>query len=166
MTKRRMMLSTLLALLCLLTACSVGGKKEQGKPILTGSFVKEAERTDTPESSEDSYLQTMQVGLATITLGRFGTNHAAEAYLDRYYGGDFDVTERVELPGAEGTHYRWRYGSNEDSAVMDAVIAEADGCCLLFFCSDPVDAFEGDREEGPDQAKVDGWLRELSVTHQ
>lgn len=165
MTKRRFF-SALLAVLCLLAICSGCGAKKSGKPILTGSFVKEADHTDAPETSDDSYLQSMQVGLATITLGRFGTNHAAEAYLDQYCDGEFDVTEQVELSDTRGTHYRWHYGDNEDSAVMDAVIAEADGCCLLFFCNDPVDAFEGDREEGPDQAKVDGWIKELSVTHQ
>ena len=173
-TLRRISIGALLAALLLtLTACGGSGAAEDGaassvpagKPLFTGDFVTAADQVDPPEEEGESAHQTMQVGMATITLGRFPTNHAAEAYLDNYHdGGSFELHEGVELPGGEeGNHYRWRSGSNEDSTVNDAVIAEADGYSLLFLCRDSLDAFEGDAESGPDKATVEGWVRGLTV---
>lgn len=82
--------------------------------------MKEADRRDTPETGGDSYLQTMTVDSATVTLGRFSTRHSTEAYLDQYGADEFEILETVTVSGNRGTHYRWRTGSNEDSAVVDA----------------------------------------------
>lgn len=169
MKKNSLCIGLLIAMFCLLTAC--GGKQAAessaqpaGKPLFTGDFVANADQTEPLEEEGDSALQTMQVGLATITLGRFHTNHAAEAYMDEYGGGTFEIHEGLELADEiQATHYRWRTGSNEDSAVVDAVVAEADGYSLLFLCHDSLDAFEGDAEFGPDKATVESWVNNLTV---
>ena len=160
------------ALLLLFSACGGTGDAQDaassapaGKPLFTGAFLTDADRVEPLEEEGESAQQTVQTGTATILLGRFHTNHAAEACMDDYYDGrPFEIHEGIELPGGEeGTHYRWRSGSNEDSTVIDAVVAEADGYSLLFLCRDSLDAFEGDAESGPDRATVDSWVSGLTV---
>ena len=149
------------------TATSAEPAKPTGKPLFTGDFAAQADKVNALEEDADSAIQEMQVGLATITLGRFHTNHAAESYLDEYGGGAFEINEEIVLSeDLEGTHYRWHSGSNEDSTVLDAVVAEASGYSILFLCRDPLDAFEGTSELGPDRAAVDGWVKSLTLTYQ
>lgn len=140
-------------------------EKQEGKPLFTGSFAAGVTPTSDGDPDADSYIQTMQVGGATVVLGRFPTNHSTEAYMDEYNPDEFDVTEKITVAGSTGTHYRWRTGSNEDSTVVDAVVAEADGYSLLFLSRVPQDAYEDDNSEiGPSQATVESWINSLTVT--
>ena len=85
--------------------------------------------------------------------------------MDEYHPDEFEVTEKITVVGGTGTHYRWRTGSNEDSTVVDAVVAEAEGYSLLFLCCVPQDAYEDDNSEiGPSQATVESWISSLTVT--
>ena len=140
-------------------------EKQEGKPLFTGSFAEGVTPTSDGDPDADSYIQTLQVDGATVVLGRFPTNHSAEAYMDEYNPDEFDVTEKITVAGSTGTHYRWRTGSNEDSTVVDAVVAEADGYSLLFLSRVPQDAYEDDNSEiGPSQATVESWINSLTVT--
>ncbi len=135
-----------------------------GKPLLTGSFESIVDKNEDPITDGDGYIQTMIANSGTIVIGRFATSHATEAYMDQYSPDEFDVTERVTVDGNRGTHYRWKTGSNEDSAVVDAVVTEADGYSLLFLCYVPQDAFEGKTDLGPTQKDVEAWIASLTVT--
>lgn len=140
-------------------------EKQEGKPLFTGSFAEGVTPTSDGDPDADSYIQTMQVDGATVVLGRFPTNHSTEAYMDEYNPDEFDVTEKITVAGSTGTHYRWRTGSNEDSTVVDAVVAEADGYSLLFLSRVPQDAYGDDNSEiGPSQATVESWINSLTVT--
>ena len=180
--------SLLLALLCLLAACGKGAgqasqasqsaamtmtalpvqrsAKNKGKPFFTGKFVAQADKVNAVTDSGDSAIQKMKVGRADITLGRFQTNHGVEAYLDQYGGGDFEINRSINLPGdIDGTHYRWRSGSKTKQTVVDAVVAEANGYCLMFLCRDSLDAFRGADKRGPNEAAVNGWIKNLTVKY-
>lgn len=179
-------ISLFLALLCLLTACGKGIKrnmdssisapitmsvmptqksaKSKRKPLFTGKFVAQADKVNKLVDKGDSAIQKMQVSQATITLGRFQTNHAVEAYLDEYGGGNLEISKAITLPGdIDGTHYRWKNSSNKNKTVMDAVVAESNGYSLLFLCNDPLDAFTGKDKLGPNEATVNGWVKNLTV---
>ena len=142
-------------------------ENSQGKPMLTGSFAEGANPTSLGDPNEDSYIQSMEVEGAAIVLGRFSTNHSTEAYLDEYYNpNEFEVTEQVTVSGNSGTHYRWKTGG-EESAVVDAVVVEADGYSLLFLSRVPQDVYEGlsSSQPGPTQETVESWIAGLAVSN-
>lgn len=140
-------------------------EKQEGKPLFTGSFAEGANPTSLGDPNEDSYIQSMEVEGATITLGRFSTNHSTEAYMDEYYNpSEFEVTEPVTVSGNSGTHYRWKTGG-EESTVVDAVVVEADGYSLLFLSCVPQAAYEGMLSTTtPNQETVEGWIASLTVS--
>ena len=192
MKMRHSVIALLLALSCLLSACGAGGggsqaasqsdsmtraavteqaatkaAKRKGKPLFSGKFVSQADQVGPLEKYGKTAYQELQVGKATITLGRFETRHALDSHLDGYSGSDFEVNEEITLSGdIEGTHYRWRCGSKKKKYVMDAVVAEAKGYCILFLCQDPVDAFKGKDKQGPKKATVNKWVKTLTVKYQ
>lgn len=135
----------------------------QGKPMLSGAFLSQAQAMP----SDQENIQTYQYNAATIVLGRFDTNHAAEAFLNESYEvGDFDVHEECTVAGTTGTHYRWKCGGNEDSSVVDAVVTSSGEYSLLFLVHNSQDAAEGMSDIGPTQTEVDGWIDSLTLAEQ
>lgn len=135
----------------------------QGKPMLSGDFLSQAQAVP----SDQENIQTYQYNAATIVLGRFDTNHAAEAFMNESYEvGDFDVHEECTVAGTTGTHYRWKCGENEDSSVVDAVVTSSGEYSLLFLVHNSQDAAEDPEGIGPAQTEVDGWIDSLTLAEQ
>lgn len=128
--------------------------------FLTGAFLNDAERVEDGVENQLTY----QIGCATVVSARFDTRHVAESVLDEYAAG-CDVGEPMDatVAGNTGTRYHWNYGENEDAGVMDVVLTEANGACLVFLVNNPADAATGENDIGPVQEAVDSWMNSLMI---